>query len=132
MRKGIILIFSILSFSVFSQDFSWEKYKEVDGVVINHSLIECHNNELLTFEIINTNEYDIIISWHEEVWVDGFCKQNGESPEHFRSLYLESNQKVVGDCSFQESFYIGYKVKRGKKIKQLSHFDLKKINVIKK
>ena len=77
MKKLLILLLTIFSFSSFAQDVNWENYSEKDGVIINKGMINCNGNELLTFEITNTNNQKVVISWYEEVWVDGVCKQNG-------------------------------------------------------
>ena len=130
MKKGIILLFSILSFSVFSQENAWVNVEELDGVTIEESVIKCGNNELLTFRISNANPYSITISWFEEVWINDICKQTGNSEEHFRVLSLKSGEEIKGNCSFQDSFYIGSKIKRGNKTMVLTHFDLKNISVI--
>ena len=39
--------------------------------------------------------------------------QTGNSEEHFRVLSLKSGEEIKGYCSFQDSFYIGSKIKRG-------------------
>ena len=129
MRKLLILLLTIFSFPSFAQDVNWENYSEKDGVIINKGMINCNGNELLTFEITNTNNQKIVISWYEEVWVDGICKQNGESLEDFRTLILLPNEKVEGSCTFQESFYIGSKIKRGNRVMTLTSFSLNNISV---
>ena len=129
MRKLLILLLTIFSFPSFAQDVNWENYSEKNGVIINKGMIDCNGNELLTFEITNTNNQKVVISWYEEVWVDGVCKQNGESSENFRTLILDPNEKVAGSCSFQESFYIGSKIKRGSRVMTLTSFSLNNISV---
>ena len=129
MRKLLILLLTIFSFSSFAQDVNWENYTEKNGVIINKGMIDCNGNELLTFEITNTNNQKVVISWYEEVWVDGVCKQNGQSSEDFRTLTLNPNEKVTGSCSFQESFYIGSKIKRGSRVMTLTSFSLNNISV---
>jgi len=101
MRKLLILLLTIFTFSSFAQDIDWEIYFEKNGVIINKGIIDCAGNELLTFEIINTNNKKVVISWYEEVWVDELCKQNGQSTEDFRTLTLNPNKKVIGSCSFK-------------------------------
>jgi len=130
MKKVLILPFLFWSFISFSQDVNWKNYSEKDGVIINKGIIDCNGNELLTFEIINTNNQRVVISWYQEVWVNGVCKQDGKSSEFFRTLTLNANEIIAGSCSFQNSFYIGSKIKRGNKTMVLTHFDLKNISVI--
>ena len=129
MRKLLILLLTIFSFSSFAQDVNWGKYSEKNGVIINKGMIDCNGNELLTFEITNTNNQKVVISWYEEVWVDEVCKQSGESLEDFKTLTLNPNERVVGSCSFQESFYIGSKIKRGSRVMTLTSFSLNNISV---
>ena len=129
MRKLLILLLTVFSFSSYAQDVNWENYFEENGVIINKGMIDCNGNELLTFEIINRNSQKVVISWYEEVWVDGVCKQNGRSSEDFRTLTLNPDEKVVGSCSFQESFYIGSKITRGSKVMILTSFSLNNISV---
>jgi hypothetical protein len=129
MRKLLILLLTVFSFSSYAQDVNWENYFEENGVIINKGMIDCNGNELLTFEIINRNSQKVVISWYEEVWVDGVCKQNGRSSEDFRTLTLNPDEKVVGSCSFQESFYIGSKINRGSRVMTLTSFSLNNISV---
>tara|TARA_Y100001968_G_C19418770_1_gene750535 strand:+ start:1340 stop:1741 length:402 start_codon:yes stop_codon:yes gene_type:complete len=129
MRKLLILFFIVFSFKSYSQDINWENYSEINGVIINKGMIDCNGNELLTFEIINTNAKKIIISWYEEVWIDNVCKQDGQSLEHFRKLTLNPEEKSVGSCTFEESFYIGSKINRGGKVMTLTSFSLNNISV---
>jgi len=129
MRKLLILLLTIFSFSSFAQDVNWENYSEKNGVIINKGIIDCNGNELLTFEITNTNNQKVVISWYEEVWVDEICKQSGESSEDFRTLTLNPNERVTGSCSFQKSFYIGSKIKRGSRVMTLTSFSLNNISV---
>ena len=129
MKKLLILLLTVSSFSSFSQDVNWKNYSEKDGVIINKGMIDCNGNELLTFKITNTNNQKVVISWYEEVWVDGICKQDGKSSEYFRTLTLNPNEIVAGSCSFKESFYIGSKVKRGNRVMTLTAFSLNNISV---
>ena len=129
MRKLLILLLTVSSFSSFSQDVNWKNYSEKDGVIINKGMIDCNGNELLTFKITNTNNQKVVISWYEEVWVDGVCKQDGKSSEYFKILTLNPNEIVAGSCSFQKSFYIGSKVKRGNSVMTLTSFSLNNISV---
>ena len=129
MRKLLILLLTVFSFSSYAQDVNWENYFEENGVIINKGMIACNGNELLTFEITNTNNQKVVISWYEEVWVDKVCKQSGESLEDFRTLTLNPNERVAGSCSFQKSFYIGSKITRGSKVMILTSFSLNNILV---
>lgn len=129
MKKLLILLFTVFSFTSFSQDVNWENYSEKDGVIINKGMIDCNGNELLTFKITNTNNQKVVISWYQEVWVDGVCKQDGKTEEYFRTLTLNANEIVEGSCSFNKSFYIGSKVKRGNKVMTLTSFSLNNISV---
>ena len=56
-------------------------------------------------------------------------KQSGESLEDFRTLTLNPNERVAGSCSFQKSFYIGSKIKRGSRVMTLTSFSLNNISV---
>ena len=129
MRKLLILFFIVFSFASNSQDINWENYSEINGVIINKAIIDCNGNELLTFEIINTNDKKVIVSWYEEVWIDDVCKQDGKSLEHFRTLTLNPYKKSAGSCTFQESFYIGSKINRGGKVMTLTSFSLNNISI---
>jgi|TARA_Y100001968_G_C19395772_1_gene738233 hypothetical protein len=131
MKKLLILLFVLFGIAGFSQDIVWKEYENISGVIIKTSNIVCHNNEILTFQIENSNDYQVTISWYEEVWIDGVCKQEGkDNPEHFRELILHPGQVVQGDCTFIESFYIGSKVYRGDVVMKLTHFQLNNIVVL--
>jgi len=41
MKKLLILLFTVFSFTSFSQDVNWENYSEKDGVIINKGMIDC-------------------------------------------------------------------------------------------
>ena len=129
MKKLLILLFTVFSFASFSQDVNWENYSQKDGVIINKGMIDCNGNELLTFKITNTNNQKVVISWYQEVWVDGVCKQDGKTEEYFRTLTLNANEFVEGSCSFNKSFYIGSKIKRGNRVMTLTSFSLNNISV---
>ena len=130
MKKVLILILTIFSFNSFSQSEKWENLIEIEGVKIDKTIIECGVNELITFRFSNLNNYNVSVTFYEEVWVDGQCKQDGFSEENYRELSLKSNEIISGSCSFADSFYIGSKIKRGNKTMVLTHFDLKNISVI--
>jgi|TARA_B110000211_G_C14031617_1_gene532389 hypothetical protein len=130
MKKVLILILTIFSFNSFSQSGKWENLMEIEGVKIDKTIIECGVNELITFRFSNLNNYNVSVTFYEEVWVDGQCKQDGFSEENYRELSLKSNEIISGSCSFADSFYIGSKIKRGNKTMVLTHFDLKNISVI--
>jgi hypothetical protein len=130
MKKVLILILTIFSFNSFSQSENWENLTEIEGVKIDKTIIECGVNELITFRFSNLNNYNVSVTFYEEVWVDGQCKQDGFSEENYRELSLKSNEIISGSCSFANSFYIGSKIKRGNKTMVLTHFDLKNISVI--
>ena len=131
MRKSLILFSILWSVNSFSQDTLWEPYMDVDGVKFETKTIECFGNEILTFKVSNTNDYSVYISWNEEVWIDGVCKQTGDSAEDLRELILLSGAIEEGSCDFTESFYIGSKTSRGSRLMTLTHFDLLNVNVSK-
>lgn len=132
MRKSLILFLLFWSTISFSQQSDWKIYTEIDGVKIETRTIECYGNEILTFRISNANNYSVSIIWHEEVWVDGVCKQTGKSIEDERELDLVANEVISGSCDFKKSFYIGSKINRGSRVMSLTHFDLNNIIVSKK
>ncbi len=129
MRKTIFLILLIFVMTSFGQENLFEKYKEIDGVEIKKAIVECNGNQVLTFSFRNDNSHSVKLSWYEEVWMDGICKQNGSGEENFRTLTLSANQIIEGDCDFRESFYIGSKIKRGKRFSLLTFFDFKNLIV---
>ena len=130
MRKSLILFALFWSTISFSQQSDWKIYTEIDGVKFETKTIECDGNEILTFRISNSNHYSVSIIWYEEVWVDGLCKQSGESNEDERELQLLSNEVISGSCDFKKSFYIGSKINRGSRVMSLTHFDLNNITVL--
>ena len=129
MKKVLILILIISSFTSFSQSGNWENIAEIEGVIIDKTIIECGVNELITFRFSNLNSYNVSVAFYEESWVDGICKQDGVSEEIFRVLSLKSNEIISGSCSFMNSFYIGNKIKRGSRVMTLTSFSLNNISV---
>ena len=129
MKRILVFIFSLCFGISFSQSDSWVFYKQIDGVLIETSKIECVGNELITFKFTNTNNYSVIIDFYEEVWIDEVCKQSGDSEEDKRHFKLNPYEEIAGSCNFKQSFYIGSKIKRGSKIMSLTYFNLKNISV---
>ena len=98
MKKVLILILTIFSFNSFSQSEKWENLMEIEGVKIDKTIIECGVNELITFRFSNLNNYNVSVTFYEEVWVDGQCKQDGFSEENYRELSLKANE-IISDLS---------------------------------
>ena len=101
----------VLSFISFSQQSEWEFYKDIDGVKFEIRTIECLVMNYLHSEF-QTRDYSVYVLWKEEVWIDGICKQNGDSSEDERKLKSSSLEKLKDLLVTLKSFYIGSKVKR--------------------
>ena len=103
---GLITVI-LITLSSFSNNKEWIKYKEVNGVTIYTKIAKCsteHNpteNDYFVFRYVNSNNYNIRISWKLNVWYNDVCRScDLDSPNEYElSLDIKANSKVEYICS---------------------------------
>ncbi len=109
MKKSIFLtliILSSISFS-FTTNNEWKEYKSIDGVVIYTKNAHCSTeyntskNEYIVFKYVNTNDYNVRISWKLNLWNNDICRScDLPSPnEYEQSLDIKAGETLEYNCS---------------------------------
>lgn len=134
--KKIVYLFLLISSASFSQSQS-EKLNiyNNEGVEINVSKLDCISKsigiekQLFVIELINQNDYPLIISFKKELWYDNNCSNcNSESPEHIVNQKIEANSIVIGDCD-NKTLTIFVKMLNLKDVRQLTNYEFKDIKI---
>lgn len=110
MKKTIVLLlFGVISTLTFSfiTNSEWQEFKTIDGVKIYSRIANCNteyntaNNEYYVFKYVNTNDFNIRISWKLNLWNNGVCRScNLPSPNEYElSLDLNAGQTLEYNCS---------------------------------
>jgi len=97
----------LITLSSFSNNEEWIKYKEVDGVTIYTKTAKCDTeyntaeNDYIVFKYVNSNNYNIRISWKLDVWYNNICRScDLDSPNEYElSLDIKANSTVNYICS---------------------------------
>ena len=86
--------------------------------------------QYLCIEVENKLEESIVVTFKREMWFDGKCLNcDSDSPEYISSLTLEANETIRGACGESRDLLIFSKMLELKGVGQLSHFELKNINI---
>ena len=102
----LTLAFVLASFSS-NNDSKWVEYKNIDGVTIFTKNAMCNteyntaNNEYYVFKYVNSNSYDIRISWKLNLWQNDICRScDLPSPNEYElSLDIKAGQTLEYSCS---------------------------------
>ncbi|RLD43991.1 MAG: hypothetical protein DRI86_08620 [Bacteroidetes bacterium] len=97
----------LITLSSFSNNNDWKKYKEIDGVIIYSKITKCNTeyntaiNEYIVFKYVNTNSYNIRISWKLNLWHNDICRScDLQSPNEYEiSLDIKAGQTLEYICS---------------------------------
>ncbi len=107
---GLFYISSLMPNEIMAQNqnFSteWQLYKDVNGIHIYSKQIECNDEanglfqEVVILKFVNTTKNDFTIKWDYELWYDNKCWtcDSKNSKENQKSISIDSQQVVVGDC----------------------------------
>lgn len=131
-KKFICLILIAFSSTVmYSQEGSWELYKEIDGISIYNKTVYCvstefdYNSDQLLLKLVNDNAEAKTISWKNELWYNDKCVNcDSESDEFNHQLTIPSNSEVAGVCNGRHNhlrYFIKYNDERNPQ-KQLPRF----------
>jgi len=136
---NLILIFS--SYALFAQETNadkvkWTLYKELNGVQISYKYVECndiHNGifkEMLYFQLINTTDISMNISFNEEIWYNNKCVSCGKnSPEYHKEFVLEPGGELGPDCDSGNNLKIFSKFLNNTKASELTKFELNNLTI---
>lgn len=58
---------AVVLFSVNTQAQDWKLDNKVDGVELHHAIITCNNAPAVLLKFVNTNDYEVEVSWKEVV-----------------------------------------------------------------
>lgn len=142
MKKSILLLLfvaiSTLNFS-FISDNEWREYKTIDGVIIYSKTANCDteyntsNNEYYVFKYVNTNNYNVRISWKLNLWNNGVCRScNLPSPNEYElSVDLNAKQSIDYNCSDKSFAFKIFKSSPNGNINPEVKFEFDNLKVIK-
>ena len=83
---------------------NWTLKQQKDGISIFTKEVFCDVNkgfsrDLVLFKMVNTNNFDVQVSFKINRWIDNVCLNcNSSSAEYYRHYNLQANQTIEGDC----------------------------------
>ena len=127
----------IQSFEILAQGSAeTETHFENENAVISTSIIDCVSEkngtakQYMSISITNKLEQSINVSFKREMWFAGDCTScNSNSDEYISTITLDPNQEISGACGEPKDLLIFYKMMKLKGVRQLTHFELRNINV---
>jgi len=133
------LTWSLLSLSGFGQNSQIEGVQFSDeSVTISTELIDCISNkngtakQYLSIKIENKLQTEVQVKFKKNLWYDGICTNcESESDEHLVNLKVAAASTAFGNCSSGKPAMIFVKMLNLENVRQLTHFELKDIEVIK-
>lgn len=107
--KKFILPLAVFAAFVFIMAGSaeWTEYKTVDGVKFSEKSVEQtidktnETHSWIVFQIENTNDYDIKVTWKQDIWYNGVCR-TCDQPEPSGYMFekvLKAGESISGDPS---------------------------------
>ena len=136
---AIIFLFSVLSFSAFSQSAVIEKTNDLitkDGITIASALQQCDDlengisKEYVVLSVFNENSYPVQVSFKKNLWFDGKCNScTSNSLEHIVSLTVAPNEKLEGSCDENNGLLIFSQMLNLDKVRKLTNYELVDIAV---
>ncbi len=107
-----------------------------EAAAIKSTTIDCVNKangtakQYLALEVQNNSDSPISVSFKKELWYDGNCISCNSNGQEFSVVKeLEPNQTLVADCESDKSLKIFVKMLEIKGVRQLTHFELKDIEI---
>jgi len=136
-----LLVITIIFLSSFSQNDKgeWTKYKEIDNIIIYSKIIHCNtkhntaNNEYIVFKYVNTNKYNIRISWKLDIWYNEICRScNLDSPNEYEiSLDIAAGQELEYVCSDDNKAFMLFKSSEKSNMHPSVRYEFNNLNVTK-
>ncbi len=127
---SILLVLMGLSFMSFNKANQWNLYKQSKGIQIYYKLTNCDDiknglfQNYILYKVVNTTNYNIDISWKNEVWYNNHCTSCGQNKENKRvKLHLKANETIIGNCKNSNlSLFAEYK--NHPKVDKLTKFEI--------
>lgn len=137
MNQLFNLLMVLLATNSFGQNANKIAYFSQNNVTINLTLEDCIDKKKGTeiqyyfIEIINNNPSSINISFDKEIWYDNVCQScSSQSNEYKVISTVPPKSSVSGNCtSSDKSLRIFSKMLNLEKVRKLSKYELKNINV---
>ncbi len=143
MRNLLLLLFFTFfsSWSLQAQETNadkvkWQLYSELNGVQIFYKNVECndvHNgiySEYVYFQIVNTTDIPMEVSWDEEIWRDNKCMSCGKNPAEFhKELTLDSGDIIEPTCKTKRELKIFSKFLNNISASELTKFKLNNLTI---
>ncbi len=134
-----VLIYLLLQFNV----VECSAQDNLNGVLFSNEVatiksasINCTNKakgtakQYLGLEIQNNSDSPITVSFKKELWYDGECVSCNSNGDEFSVIKeLEPSQTLLADCELDKSLKIFVKMLELKGVRQLTHFELKDIEI---
>ena len=141
MKKVFIILLVVspilFAFSTIETD-TWKKYKSIDGVDIFSKVEDLSINgkvqQMLIFKYVNTNNYDVDLSWRLDLYYNGVCRSCSlPSPNEYElNLKLKKGETQAGTSKSQDKKWAVFYGSKSENIAPLDRFEFSKLNVIKK
>ncbi len=114
----------------------WQLYTELNGVQIFYKNVECndvHNgiySEYVYFQIVNTADVAMSVSWDEEIWRDNKCFSCGKNPAEFhKEIILDPGDIVEPSCKTKRDLKIFSKFLNNISASELTKFELSNLTI---
>jgi len=119
-----------------SNKVKWQLYSELNGVRIYSKKVECndvHNgifSEYVYFQIVNTTDVAMSVSWDEEIWRDNKCMSCGKNPAEFHTEFIiDAGDIIEPTCKTKPELKIFSKFLNNISSSELTKFKLNNLTV---
>lgn len=86
--------------------------------------------QCLSLIVSNKLDQPISVSFKREMWYGSKCLNcNSDSKEYISQIELGANETKTGDCSSSKQLLIFSKMLELKGVRELTHFEIKNINI---
>ncbi len=136
------LIFASLSVSNISaqetnaEKVEWQLYSELNGIQIYYKKVECndvHNgifSEYVYFQIVNTTNVAMNVSWDEEIWRDNKCMSCGKNPAEFhKEFVIDAGDIIEPTCKTKRQLKMFSKFLNNISPSELTQFKLNNLTI---
>lgn len=107
-----------------------------DQVSISTEFLDCVSSkngtakQYLNITLENKLETPVQVSFHKELWYNGLCINcENLTDEHLVNVKLEGGETISSSCESDKELKIFFKMLNLKKVRQLSHYEFKDINI---
>ncbi|MCB0754562.1 MAG: hypothetical protein H6603_07000 [Flavobacteriales bacterium] len=107
-----------------------------DEINISTDFMDCVSTkngtakQYLNITIENKKPYAVAVSFRKNLWYNGTCINcETQSDENLVELRLEGGQSISSNCEADKQLKIFFKMLELKNVRQLSHFELRNVQV---